>query len=508
MEVDVKEAWYLCLDQGGSSSRALVIDAGGRVRSRGQCPVATAHPRPGWVEQSPGALLRSVREAASQALAALAPAERCRIVSAGLVTQRSSLLGWHPQTARPATPVLSWQDTRGAALLEQRVADPEVVLARTGLWPNAHFGASKFAWCLREWPALRSAAQRGELCLGPLAAWLAQALTLPRGQDPAQNRAGAQPPRVDIASAQRTLLLDHQRGDWCEVLCARFGLDPRWLPQVVDSDAGFGRLALDALDVPLQVLGGDQGAALFADGEPDPDSLYINLGTGAFLMRPLKQAATAAPVDPGRQLLSLNWQRGGRRWRTLEGTVNGAGAALDWWSRRHGGRDYRGLLAQALGAAEPPLFFNAVGGLGSPDWRADLAPRFAQGGGEPLAELAGVVESIVYLIRRNAAQLAPYQRLRVSGGLANSDALCQRLADALAAPVLRSAEPEATARGLQWWLAAAAGRGADGEDRTPQSASAGPDTARRFVPSGTAEDARYALWTDYMAAQLAQPPEA
>jgi glycerol kinase len=472
---------YLVLDQGGSASRALVFDGTGHALATARVEVGDSRPRPGWVEQDPDAVVASLREVAQAALAQLDDRQRERVAACGLECQRSSLVAWDRDTGRALSPVLSWQDTRAAAWLAAQGLDAEAIRATTGLYPNAHFGASKMRWCLDHLDAVARAATDGRLAIGPLAAFLAHRLL------------DGRPLKVDPANASRTMLLDLARGDWSEALLARFGIERRWLPELARSDDAYGELLPDdgprGRAVTLRLLSGDQSTAAFAYGEPRAGAAYLNVGTGAFVYR----LGDAAP-EGSRLLRSVvHWSDAPRY--VVEGTVNGAGSALAGFAQSHGIADIGAALEDAwtdAGAGEV-VFLNAVGGLGSPDWRHDVASRFI-GEGTPARQLVAVAESIVFLIERNLEPLrrvgAPCELLVASGGLSRSDRFCQSLADLCAVPVRRPEQCEASARGAAFLLAG-------------RPAGWSPLPERRFEPrAAPALQARHRHWRDAMARAL------
>lgn len=469
--------YSLALDQGGSASRALVFDARGAVLSSARLEVAHQRPLPGRVEQDPLAVLASLRQVAEEAIAALSDTQRRGLQAAGLVCQRSSLVAWDADSGAPLSPVLSWQDTRGAAWLAAQALDAEWMHARTGLYPNAHFGVSKMRWLLEHHEPVQDAAALGRLRVGPLAAYLAFGLLR------------EQPFRVDPVNASRTLLLDIDRAEWCAELLARFGIARDWLPPVSRSDADYGQLVLSSVTVPLRLLSGDQSAVAFAYGAPRTDRGYVNIGTGAFVYR----LADDSPMPPRLLRSVVHWGEQARFVR--EGTVNGAGSALAWWGAQHG----LGDAGVALDAHWPEdsvpktLFLNGVGGLGAPDWRADFASRFV-GEGSVSEQRIAVAESIVFLLQRNleclCASGAPLSSLLASGGLSRSDRFCQTLSDLTGLPVQRPQECEASARGAAFLLA---GQPEDWQLLPMQTFQPCPDAGVQR---------RYAAWTAAMADAL------
>jgi glycerol kinase len=468
---------FLALDQGGSASRALVFDAHGRERATARVDVADQRPRPGWVEQDPEAVANSLRHAAEAALEYLEDDERARLQACSLSTQRSSLVAWDRNTGAALSPVLSWQDTRAAAWLEAQSLDADMIRLLTGLHPNAHYGLSKMRWLLDHNAAVAAAAKDGRLLIGPHAAFLAFRLLDPR------------PVRVDPANASRTLLLDLTRGNWNHAMLSHFGIERAWLPEVAHSDAEYGDLVLESRRLPLRLLSGDQSTAAFAHGELRAGAAYVNVGTGAFVFR-------ATGDDPPPRLLRSVVHWSAQAEFVVEGTVNGAGAALAAFAKAHAIADIGAALDgawQGPDSAGQIVYLNGIGGLGSPDWRSAFPSRFI-GDGSTTQQLVAVAESIVFLIARNLALLrqvgAPCTHVLASGGISQSDRFCQALADLANLPVHRPGHCEATARGAAFLLA---GR--------PKDWPALPE--REFTPrEAPALQARHRRWQEAMAAAL------
>jgi glycerol kinase len=436
----------LALDQGGHASRALVFDAHGQVLARSLRAVNTYSPQPGWVEQDPEALVGSLVEALHAVLQELGP-RAADVRAAGLATQRSSIVCWDRITGAALSPVISWQDRRAHSWLQRFAPQRERIHATTGLMLSAHYGASKLRWCLDHLPRVAQAASAGRLACGPLASFLVFRLTAERTL------------AVDPANAARTLLVSQRTLDWDDGLLHLFAVPRAALPQCVPTRFGYGRLAA-APQIALEIVSGDQSAALFASGAPQPSSAYLNMGTGAFVQR-------VAGHRPGHhpQLLSgVVLHDGADRLYVLEGTVNGAGAALAWIAGELGignlDDQLHGWLARAMperpAGAGALLFLNGIGGLGAPYWRADFESRFTATGA-PWQQVCAVAESIVFLIQANLELLqdpaSPLEQIVASGGLAEHDGLCQRLSDLSGLPLYRPLEHEATGRGLAWLLA-------------------------------------------------------
>ncbi|HUG98644.1 MAG TPA: FGGY family carbohydrate kinase [Gammaproteobacteria bacterium] len=447
-----KTPHYLVLDQGSHASKALVFAAGGELLAAREAPLAVRRPRADWVEHDANEVVDSLRRAIAAVLAApdLAAAG---IDAAGLAIQRSSVVCWDRRTGEALSPVLSWQDRRNAAWLAAQAFDPDRLRRITGLVASPHYGASKLRWCLDELPAVRRALAEGRLCCGPLASFVLHRLLEER------------PFLVDPANASRTLLWDVRTHDWSAKMLAACGLPESSLPRCVPSRHAFGTLQAGGQRIPLQAMTGDQSAALFAWGAPRGDTLFVNIGTGAFVQR----LVAGAPPDVPGLLHSVAWQDEDHSVGVLEGTVNGAGAALEWLASERG-VPIDTLLESAPRwldeSDDPPLFINGVGGLGAPYWVADCPIRFSRAGS--LAEHAvAVLESIVFLLQRNieamrespGGQADVARRIIVSGGIARFAGVCERLSDLSGLIVERPADVEATARGLAWLLSGNVARG-------------------------------------------------
>lgn len=428
----------LALDQGGHASRALVFDARGAVVARSLVEVASTHPAEDRVEQDPEGLVASLNSAVAQCAAALGTRVG-DIAAAGLATQRSSIVCWDRETGRALSPVLSWQDRRAAHWLESFRARAAEITQRTGLVLSPHYGASKLRWCLDHLPAVAQAQQAGRLAFGPLASFLLFRLLRER------------PLVVDPANAARTLLWNPDTLDWDDALLQLFGIPRDCLPQCTASRATFGSLAVTERAVPLTIATGDQSAAIFFNGQPRADRIFVNLGTGAFAQCPTGRE----PRRVAGLLTGIVYHSGQSPLYVLEGTVNGAGAALGWAAGQLSLPDLETRLAAWLEEIpEPPLFLNGIGGLGAPFWVSDFPSRFVAADGVAAeARAVAVAESIVFLLMANIERMPPAAEVRVSGGLSRLDGLCQRLADLTGVTVQRSREPEATARGLAFLVA-------------------------------------------------------
>ncbi|MDE2346751.1 MAG: hypothetical protein KGL13_09825 [Gammaproteobacteria bacterium] len=436
-----KTPLFLLLDQGGHASRATVIDANGRQQASAEAHIATRHPAPDRVEHDPEALLNSIRRTCKAVARQLG--KRCmHIQCAGLATQRSTIVCWDRQTGKPLSPVISWQDRRAAQQLARLSSRQKRVHTLSGLVLSPHYGASKIAWCLEHLKPVQRALARGRLATGPLASYLLG------------NLLAEKPFLADPVNASRTLLWDYRQREWSPELLALFQVPASILPRCVPNRFAYGHIILGKYLIPMKVVTGDQPAALFAAGKPDPASIYINLGTGAFLQRPWGNT----PPRVAGLLSSVLWQTRKDTAYVLEGTVNGAGSALEWL-RESAGISQKNFLAQIPGwlgkNGQAPLFLNGVSGLGSPFWISDFSSRFI-GEGDIRQKAAAVAESMVFLCclnleRMRSSKIEPH-RMLVSGGIARWNVICQWLADLSGLPVYRPHKHEATTLGLGWLL--------------------------------------------------------
>lgn len=435
----------LVLDQGGHSSRALVLDASGAVVAQASVSVDTITRQTGWVEQDPSELVSSLNTVIAKVAEQLG--ERCHdIQAAALIVQRSSLLAWDTLLHQPLSPVLSWQDTRNSAWLENILADQrDTIRDKTGLYPNAHYGASKIRWLLDNSPAVKKSAANHSLCIAPLASFLHQQLT------------NAIEPAVDAVIASRTMLTEIAATGWSQELLDFFGITRTVLPAIKPTLAEYGSLTVGNCAVPLRLLGGDQSFFALSHGVLfDADTVFINAGTGAFIQQKMMpssvpHALLCAPLLIADSLAETIV--------VAEGTVNAAASALDWLWQREGvtfsAADWQLAVEQA--ALEPesiPFFINRIVASGSPDWLPAGEAFFSTESSRELKAIA-VLEAIVFALQRNLDCLAAVQRndkIVVSGGLSQLDVFCQRLADLAERPVLRSDDIEACARGAAMQL--------------------------------------------------------
>ena len=475
----------LALDQGTTSSRALVFDATGAVVASAQREFPQIYPREGWVEHDPEAIWGSVVAVGREALA-VAETRGGRVAAIGVANQRETTLVWDRATGRPIHNAIVWQDRRTAdrcRALEAAGALPQV-RETTGLVLDPYFSATKAGWLLDAVDGARVRAGRGELAFGTVDSFLVWRLTAGRVH------------ATDATNASRTSLYDLRRGDWSDELCRLFDVPRALLPPVGDSAAEFGSTEPGLFGRPLPILGliGDQQAAALGHGALAPGCAKCTFGTGGFLL-----ASTGeTPVASAHRLLTtVAVQLGGRRRYALEGSIFSAGAAVQWL------RDGLGVIAtagesEALAAALPDSggvhLVPAFTGLGAPWWdaeargailgltRATTAAHLAR------AALESVAFQTVDLLSAMAQDGAPVSLLRVDGGFAANSWAMQALADLSGLTVERPASLEVTA----WGAALLAG------SRAGVYGDLGPELVRgdRFTPRlpADARERRLAGW--------------
>lgn len=468
---------YLAIDQGGHASRASLYTASGDLVGSANVPVHTRHTAPEQVEHDPEEMVASVRTAINEAVRHAGPSP---ISAAGLATQRSSVVCWDTYSGAALSPILSWQDRRTAAWLQQLASHAPEIQQRTGLPISPHYGASKLRWCWDHLPAVQNAWKDGRLAWGPLASFLTYRLT-------AEGTLAADP-----ANASRTLLWNIDSSNWDPRLAGLFGVPAEALPPCVATRHAWGHLSDGQRHIPLTIVTGDQSAALFAAAESVVGKIMINLGTGAFLQQGLSHRP-----PPSRLLTSLAYQDQTQQIFALEGTVNGAGSALAWAASLLDSEEtdiIRQLPGWLSEYNQPPLFLNGIAGLGTPYLNPLFASRFI-GEGSAAEKCVAVCESIVFLLQVNLEEMArtvdPATHIIISGGLSKLDGLCQRLADLSGLPLLRPKDQEASIRGLIRLLIGAPGPAAEERSGT------------RFLPQiNPILEGRYRTWREELEAAL------
>ncbi len=437
------EGYLLALDQGTTSSRAILFDHDGRERGKAQVAFRQIYPKPGWVEHDPAEIWDTQLCAARGAMQAAGASAR-EIVAIGIANQRETAVFWDRGSGAPVGPAIVWQDRRTAELcrrMEQDGLGP-LVTERTGLLLDPYFSASKISWLLASDASLRRKAEQGELAFGTVDSWLIYRLTGSHLTDP--------------SNASRTMLFDIHKGAWDAELCRAFGVPPSMLPAVQPSASRFGTSRAEILGGPVAVCGdvGDQQAALLGQRCLEPGSVKATYGTGCFcLLHTGRQPSASAH----RLLTTVAWDLGDGLEYALEGSVFIAGAVVQWL------RDELGIIATSADSEQAArsvpdsggvCFVPAFAGLGAPWW--DPAARGAILGltrgtrreHVVRAALESIAFQVVDLVEAMAADARrPIAEVRVDGGASMNALLMQVQADLLGLPLVRPASPESTALG-------------------------------------------------------------
>jgi glycerol kinase len=358
--------YILAIDQGTTSSRAIVFDTALRPVAQAQQEFAQSYPNPGWVEHDPADLWSSV---AATARAAVEKAELSAndIAALGITNQRETTLIWDRASGQPIHPAIVWQDRRTADLCEQlKAAGHEpMISARTGLLLDPYFSATKVAWMLNHVPGARARAEGGELAFGTVDSWLIWNLT------------GGQVHATDATNAARTMLYNIKTGAWDAQICALLDIPLALLPDVRDSAADFGQTRPDLFGraIPIRGVAGDQQAATVGQACFHPGMMKSTYGTGCFAL--LNTGPDMVPSQ-NRLLTTIAYQLNGQPTYALEGSIFIAGAVVQWL--RDGLRMIRAAgetqgLAERADPAQGVVLVPAFTGLGAPYWRPDCRGR-------------------------------------------------------------------------------------------------------------------------------------
>ena len=446
----------LALDQGTTSSRAIVFADDGRILGLAQREIALQCPESGWVEQDPLEIWEAQRETAAEALRSSGAAAG-QVAAVGITNQRETTILWDRRTSLPIAPAIVWQDRRTAARCEELRRDgcEDLVRRKTGLLLDPYFSGTKIAWLLDNVPGARGRAERGELAFGTVDSWLAWQLT------------GGRLHVTDATNASRTLLYDLRAGDWDAELLELFGVPRELLPEIHDTSGVLGEIGAAVLGasgdpasgageatIPLASLVGDQQSALFGQACVRPAMAKVTYGTGCFLLLNTGES----PVESKQGLVStVALQRDGRRTYALEGSVFIGGAAVQWLRDGLGiigSAGEVGALAGSVESSEGVYFVPGLAGLGAPHWdphaRGALLgiTRGTTSAHVARATLEGIAFQVSDLLGAVIADagLTP-DHLRAAGGATANDLLMQIQADVIALPVTRAAQKESTALG-------------------------------------------------------------
>lgn len=445
--------FVLALDQGTTSSRAIVFDHAGGVLAVAQQEFRQIYPQPGWVEHDPTEIWATQSGVLHSALAKAGIGAR-DLAAIGITNQRETTVLWERATGKPVANAIVWQDRRTAPLCDslREAGCAPLIAQKTGLVIDAYFSGTKLKWLLDSAPDVRARAKAGELAFGTIDSWLIWNLT------------GGATHVTDPSNASRTLLFDIHRGEWDDELCALIDVPRGVLPKVVPSSGVCGSAMIDGVEIPIAGIAGDQQAALFGQACHSSGLAKNTYGTGCFLLLNTGRSAVASKNN---LLTTIAWTLEGATDYALEGSVFIGGAVVQWL--RDGLKIIRHAHeVEALAASVPDnggvYMVPAFAGLGAPHW--DAYARGAVLGltrgttGGHLARAA--LESIAY---QSADVLAAMERdaglslaeLRVDGGATANNVLMQFQADLLGVPVIRPKVHETTALGAAYLAGLATG---------------------------------------------------
>ena len=450
--------FILALDQGTTSSRAMVVDEAGKVVSIAQNPFKQIFPQPGWVEHSPTEIWSSQSGVATAALAKADLTEK-DIVAIGITNQRETTVVWDRETGEPVHNAIVWQDRRTAAFCDGlRERHGQAIQAKTGLIPDAYFSGSKVNWILENVSGTRAKAEAGKLAFGTVDSWLIWKLT--------QGKRHV----TDVTNASRTMLFNIHTMDWDEELLRLMRVPRSMLPEVVASSGECGVSQGLIPGVPIAGIAGDQQAALFGQMCTSAGMAKCTYGTGAFM---LLNTGTKPMASKNRLLTTVAWKIGDTVEYALEGSMLMAGAVVQWL------RDELqlirtsaeiGELAATVESSNGVVLVPAFAGLGAPHW--DQYARGALVGmtrGTSRAHIArAALEGIALqatdvLEAMQADSGLPLAQLRVDGGAAANDLLMQIQSDVLGIEVVRPKNAEATVMGAAYLAGLAVGYWPDKE---------------------------------------------
>lgn len=480
-------SYILALDQGTTSSRAVLLGHNGRVHGLAQTPFRQIFPKPGWVEHDPIEIWSSQFGVAMEALAQAGVGAES-VATIGITNQRETTVVWDRKTGEPVYNAIVWQDRRTAVFCD-RLRDKghtELVQQKTGLVIDAYFSGSKVRWILDQVEGARERANRGDLCFGTVDSWLIWKLT-----------EGARHV-TDVTNASRTMLFDIHKQDWDDELLELLGVPRAILPEVVASSEVCAHTSGILKGIPIAGMAGDQQAALFGQMCTQPGMVKCTYGTGSFM---LLNTGEKPVLSKNKLLTTIAWRVNGKVFYALEGSIFIAGAVVQWL------RDELQMIRSAeeiesLAASVPDTggvyLVPAFSGLGAPQWdpyargailgltrgsnRAHIARAALEG-------IAFQVADVLHAMETDSG--VPVQELRVDGGAARNNLLMQLQADLLGVPVTRPSNAETTVLGATYLAGLAVGYWPDQETIAKQW-----QMDRQFKPmmSGDERDARLQKW--------------
>jgi len=445
--------YVLALDQGTTSSRAIIFEHNGRIRAVAQKEFPQIFPQPGWVEHNPNDIWSTQAGVAAQALAqaGLTPGDMAAI---GITNQRETTVVWDRKSGKPVCNAIVWQDRRTAAVCDRLKARglEKLIRKKTGLVLDAYFSGTKLQWILRHVPGARAKAKAGELAFGTVDSWLVWNLT------------GGMKHVTDATNASRTLLFNIHTGEWDDELLDLFDVPRSILPEVRSSSEVYGEATHFSPAIPISGIAGDQQAALFGQVCNRPGMVKNTYGTGCFM---LMNTGTKPITSKNNLLTNIAWRIGNRTEYASEGSIFIAGAVVQWL------RDGLGIIKSSAEvesfAAQVPdtggvYLVPAFAGLGAPHWdqyargvivgitRGTKAAHIAR------AALEGIAYQVMDVLRSMEADAGiRLKELRVDGGACANNLLMQFQSDLLGVPVVRPRVSETTALGAAYLAGLAVG---------------------------------------------------
>ena len=447
--------YILALDQGTSSSRAIVFDENGQTKAVSQKEFTQIFPKPGWVEHNPMEIWSSQASVIAEAVTSIAINDS-DIAAIGITNQRETTIVWDAETGEPVYNAIVWQDRRTSELCDALKKDgrSDLIRSKTGLIIDAYFSATKILWILENVPGARQRAEEGKLRFGTVDTWLIWMLT--RGERHV----------TDVSNASRTMLFNIHTLQWDKELLGLFGIPESMMPQVKSSSEvyGYTKTTIFAHEVPIAGIAGDQQAALFGQMCTEPGSVKNTYGTGCFL---LMNSGERPIMSSNNLLTTIAWKIGESVTYALEGSIFVAGSVVQWL------RDGLGIIrssseVEALACSVPDnggvYFVPALTGLGAPHWdqyakgsiygisRGTTAAHIARAA---LEGIAFQTMDIVKAMQRDAG--VTLKELKVDGGASRNNLLMQFQADMLGTAVIRPKVTETTALGAAYLAGLAVG---------------------------------------------------
>ena len=488
---DAEAPYLLAIDQGTTSTRAILFDANARPVASHGIELRQIYPANGWVEHDANEIWQATLGCCRAALKGVPAGDVCAI---GITNQRETTVIWDKKTGQPLHNAIVWQDRRTAdrcRALKARKLEPKIA-AKTGLLLDPYFSGTKMEWLLDHIPGSRKRAELGEIALGTIDAWLIWKLT------------GGRVHATDVTNASRTMLLNLKTLSWDAELTKLFGVPLKALPEVRDSAGDFGKTDEGLLGAAIPILGvaGDQQAAAFGQACFNPGDVKSTYGTGCFA---LVNTGPKVPASKNRLLATSGYKAGKRVAYAIEGSIFIAGAVVQWL------RDALGVirsaeeieaLARTAKDADGLYFVPAFTGLGAPYWDPDARGAIVgltrDMGAAEIARAAldavcfqtrDLLDAMAKDMKRSGLR-AP-KALKVDGGMVRNDWFCQRLADLTGLPVDRPQVTETTALGAAYLAGLAAGLFKDTKDIASRWA-----LDRRFTPAmkTTRRNALYEGW--------------